>query len=438
MGIKDTVVRLSKTLKLDSHHAIERFGVVFGVLSVTGLITLGGSGAAAYQAGRNALGDKAQYTQSFTTSKTNLKGEVEGVYRNDSGTKTLVVMNFGERTQISYNAADYQAFLLGSDFNLNSEKVATPGLTGSFHVFGSTGYVGVLLEAREPFARQVLNLTIRANAELSFADQVKSGDTIDKLAGDPTFARYDQWRVFFNPAAQGARHIQALDTPVFDPARAYYDVVVKDEETTARANLDNQLVKMRADLSQINAYTSDLQTTKVDDVFLRPPTVPASIRSDKVTGQTAAEAGATKPGSEGTLTLQTSSVVPRGFNFDWRAGNVYSGYLDKLVPPGSSYVQYLTQKSSEKSDDSGSQIASMTWILSDGTDLKKDYPASDVAMRPLANVMNNLSQAYQDYFNHKAEYQSDLLPKLLNLDVELRNVQSNSSARSGDFLVVYH
>jgi hypothetical protein len=60
-------------------------------------------------------------------------------------------------------------------------------------------------------------------------------------------------------------------------------------------------------------------------------------------------------------------------------------------------------------------------------------------MRPLTNVMNNLSQAYQDYGKAKSEYQSGLLLELLGLDVKLRDVQSNSTANSaGDFLTVYH
>lgn len=441
-NIKDKAIAFGRKFKLDSHHAIERFGIFFGVLTVTGALVLAGSGAAAFQNGRASLSQTALYTDSFTTSKTQLEGQVTGVYRNQLGNKTLVMMNFGEQSQISYSADDYEAFLLGSSPDLKTEKVDTSGIKGSFHVFGSTGYVGVILEADQPFQRQVLNLTMRANAELSFKEERASGGSADTLAGDASFAKYDQWRVFFNPGASGAKHIAALDASAFDPARAYYDIVLKDDETAARGALDNKLTQLRADRSQISAYTTDLQTTKVDGLFLRPPTVPEAVRDDSVTGLTQAEADAGKKGStkdQTGLTLVTKYTVPGGFNFDWRNGNIYDGYLNKLVPSGSSYAKFLADKNDEPQDDTSQAITNMPWLLSDGSDLKKDYTASDVTVRPLTNVMNNLSQAYRDYYTHKTEYQSELLFDLLDLDVELRNVQSNSSVREdGDFLVTLY
>ena len=155
MGIKDKALAFGAKFKLDSHHAIERFGVFFGIFTVLGGVVIAGSGAAAIKAGNDLLSETALYTTTFTTSKTDLKGDVDGVYVNKTRDRALVMMHFATNAHISYNAADYQAFLLGSDRSLRSEKVATGGIRGSFHVFGSTGYVGVLLDADGPFDRQV-------------------------------------------------------------------------------------------------------------------------------------------------------------------------------------------------------------------------------------------------------------------------------------------
>lgn len=434
MGIKDKTVAVSKKFKLDSHHTMERFAVICGVLVVTFTTVMAGTGFSAWQDGRAVLADTALYTDQFTTSRTNLSGDVNGVYTNELGDKALVVMQFDEDAQISYNAADYQAFLLGSDANLSSETVSTEGITSSFHVFGSTGYVGVLLDAEEPFDQQVLNLTMRANAELSFNDQATE-ESVDEIAGDETFAEFDQWRVFFNPGANGAEEIEALESTTFDPARAFYDVALQSQEDEVRGELDAQLLEMRSALTRIDSYTSDLQTTKVDGVFLRPPEVPAFVKGDEITGESVSEA----TDDVSTLTLETSTVTPGGFDFNWRAGNVYDGYLDVLVPAGQSYAQYLSEKSEESGDETDDQVSAMEWTLSDGTSLSEDYRASDTTMRPLTNVMNNLSQAYQDYASAKDEYQSTLMLELLALDVDLRDVQSNSSVNeTEDFLFVYY
>lgn len=444
MGFKEKARAFGRRFKLDSHHAIERFGVAFGTLSVIGALVLVTTGAAAFQAGRAELRTTALYTESFTTSKTDLTGDVVGVYRNELGDRSLVVMKFADDAQISYSAGDYQAFLLGSDPSLNTEKVQTPGVSGSFHVFGATGYMAVLLDADQPFERQVLNLTMRANEELSFSEQWDDGENADKIAGDISFAEFDQWRVFFNPSATQARHIEALDSAVFDPAAAFYDVVVRDQEREARLALDSKLAEMRSDLTRITSYTNDLTTTKVDGLFLRPPTVPAEIASDVVVGKTAAENAAEEAASsagdaEATLELKTKGVVAGGFNLDWRKGNVYDGYLRDLVPSGQSVSQYLLAKSQETADTTSSEISGTEWTLSDGTSLTEVYSSSDVTMRPLMNVMNNLSQAYQDYYTHKQEYQVDLALALLELDVSLRDVQANSSGREDQkFLIALY
>lgn len=425
MGIKDKATSFAKRFKLDSHHAIERFGIFFGAFALSGLVVLAGSGAAAFQSNRDMLSHTALYTTQFTTSKTELKGDVDGVYVNENRNRALVMMHFSDNAQISYDALDYQAFLLGSDASLNSETVATAGIEGEFYVFGSTGYVGVLLDADEPFDRQVLNLTMRANAELSMAEEP---DDAEEASGDQTFSKYDQWRIFFNPGAEKAEVIPALDSLTFDPAQAFYDVVLKADEDEARKALDSKLLEMRTDLAQIDAYTGDLETTKVDGLFLRPPSVPETIASDEITGESASKS----EDGKSTLELSTTSTVPGGFDLDWRSGDVYDGYLDELVPAGQSYAEFLSKKRDEESDKTSQSITNMQWILSDGSDLKKDFQASDSTMRPLMNVMNNLSQAYQNYAKHKAEYQSDLTLDLLRLDIDLRDVQSNSTVNVGD------
>ncbi|QWF85657.1 hypothetical protein [Amycolatopsis sp. CA-230715] len=428
MGIKDTAAAFGRRFKLDSHHAIERFGVLVGIFALTGVIVIGGAVASAIHSDTDALSRTALYTTSFTTSKTHLKGTVDGVYTNSARDRALVVMHFPASARMSFNAADYQAFLLGSDANLASEPVSTRGITGSVHVFGSTGYVGVLLQASEPFGIQVLNLTIRANAELAYTEPKQSQRDEGKLADDASFREHDQWRIFVNPGASGARQIPALDSARFDPARAYYDVALSNDEQAIRGKLDQKLLSMRANLTQIQSYTTELATTKVDGLFLKPPPVPAGVAGDTVTGVSSAEA---KNGVS-TLTLDSRTVVPGGVTLNWRAGNVYAGYLSTLVPPGQSHAEFLAKKHSETTGGTlGQQISSLPWILSDGSNLKTDYRTSDVTMRPLVTIMNSLSQAYQDYAKGKSEYQTELLLDLLRLDAKLRDVQANSSLREG-------
>lgn len=431
--MKERVSTISRQLRLDSHHAVERSGVIVGLLALIGVLVLSGAGISSVLNGRGQFADTALWTPTFTTSKTDLQGTVDGVFTNSGKDTALVMMHFDPSAKISYSAEDYQAFLLGSDEKMNVTTVSTKGVTGSFHVFGSTGYVGVLLEADEPFRAQILNLTVRANEELSFRDQLED-QGVDEVAGDTTDVKYDQWRVFINPGVEGATTLAALDGP-FDPAEVFYELVSKPQEEAARVALDSKLLEMRTNLTQIDTYSQDLITTKVDGLFLRAPQVPPMIADDDIIGQSAAE----RDDGSSTLALKTDMVMPGGFDVDWRSSNAYEGYLDQVVPEGESYVSFLSRKADEEgTTEQQMDVSDMQWLLSDGTDLARDYNTSDVTMRPLVLVMNNLSQAYQDYYENKREYQTDLTLDLLEIDVDLRNVRSNSSRYVGDdFLVVY-
>lgn len=443
MGFQDTAKAMRKKLYLDSHHTTERFGVIFGVFVLTGALIGGTTVASAVKTNRDVLSDTALYTETFETSKSGLNGEVDGVYTSKDKTRALVMMHFEDGSQISYDAMDYQAFLLGTDKRLQNEEVKTDGIEGSFEVFGSSGYVGVLLDSDQPFDKQVLNLTIRSHSQLAVPDEDTDADetndedegeeTADGAPEEKTSKEHDQWRVFVNPGANGTKPISALDADEVDPSQIYYDIVTKPEEDEARKTLDGQLLKMRADLTRIDSYTSDLQTTKVDGMFLRPPKVPALVDGDKVTGKSADEND-----GESTLTLDTKTVAPGGFDFDWRKGDVYDGYLDDLVKGDEGYSKYLQKKNQETDDADAEESSEMKWILSDGTDLTNDYDSADTTMQPLINVMNNLSQAYSDYEQDKRSYQTDQMMDLLHLEVDLKDVKSNGSTNDSEkFLVQY-
>lgn len=435
--------------KLDSHHTIERFGVFVALFAVLGAVAFGSAGISSVQNGRAVLSDTALYTSEFTTSKTELIGAVDGVYRSSDGTRALVVMHFDRDAAISYNAEDYQAFLLGATPSLASKPVSTKNVSGTFHVFGSTGYIGVLLDAEEPFDRQILNLTMRANAELAYSTEeieaqaaaeagLESSEATDEDSEypDASFTMFDQWEVYLNPGAAEVQAIPALDDVVFDPARAFYDVILQNQEREARAALDAKLLQMRADLTQLETYSDDLETTQVDGVTLVAPELPEFIAGDEVTG------GSAEENESGTadLDLVTDQVIPGGIDLDWRSGNVYDGYLDQLLAPGQTSSAYLAALETEalEAASSTSEIESQVWMLSDGTNLSLATSSSDVTLRPLTTLMTNLSTAQTNYATHKTEYQTVLMRDLLVVEIDMRDVRSNSSVNSTEeFLTIY-
>lgn len=465
MGIKDKAKGVAGRLKLDSHHAIERFGVVASGLAVAFVLLFGGAMRSASANNKEQLDSTALYTPTFTTSKTELSGVVNGVYRSNDGRRAMVLMQFkeAESRQFSADANTYQGFLTGSDSSFNHQALKSD-VEGDIVMFGSTGYMGVVLDSDVPFEQQILNLTLRAKSELVYNEG--TGKLRKDLEGVDSFKQHDQWRVFVNPGASQAEKADSLDGGRIDVAAIYYELVIAPQEAEVRAQMNERLAMMSAGLVRIEEYTAEMNRVNVDGVSIVPPKVPEQIAGDVVTGvrgndmpvtesadgDTSAMAPSTTAVGEkvvkSTLDLSTKWVSPKGYDFDWRGGSVEEGYLKDLVPKGGSYIEYLNERSLDAVDetDDGEAAAKdgfrpneLEWVLNDkgGTNLKTDYGSSDaLTMKPLKDIMNNLTQAYTDYYTDKKEYQEALYGQLLELEVQLRNVESTSSVNNGDAAVV--
>jgi len=425
MGIKESAKGVAVTLRLDSHHAIERFGIFFGVVVVTFGLVFSSAAVSAVSNQAAKMDSTTLYTPSFSTSKTQVSGEVDGVYVNSDRNRAMVLMKFDDPRSVSANAEKYQAFLTGSTSEL-AEQALKSNVTGEIVVFGSTGYMAMVLDSDTAFQQQILNLTLRANSELVYTPS-ESRELREDLEGQTTFAEFDQWRLYFNPGASGAVETAALDTPAFDAGAVYAELVVKPEEDKIRATMDEQLGEMRADRTRIDEYESEIARVNVDSVFITAPAVPVQIAGDVIAGEPAIGEG------ESSLKLDAEWVSPSGYDFDWRAGSVAEGYLDDIVPEDESYVTFLADKAAQAKDgeEGALQPNDIQWNLSNGR-LLTDYGTSDKAMKPLMDLRNDLSQSYQDYYAHKVDYQVASYASLIDLEVDLRNVRSGASTNSDE------
>ncbi len=423
MGALDSVKNAGKKLKLDSHHMIERFGVLMGVLTVSfGLLVASGIGFS-IEKNNKQLTNQAVYTTGFTTSKTNIKGQTVGVYTSQDRTKALVLLKFDSVTAVAADAKDYQSFLTATSLNLNQERpIGDP--KGSIYVFGTSGYIGVYLVNSAGFQSQILNLTMRAKSELVVpntpASQANNIDT--------SFQDYDQWRVYFNPGGAEAQHVKALDAATPDVRQMFYETVTQPQEAAIRTTLDADLKKMQTSLADVTEKTNRLSTTTVGDTGVKvvapgamdPSRIPAAIAGDKVTGKE--KVGDTAS----TLKLESNQVLSGGYDFDWRSGSVMEGYLDKLTPAGMDYVTFLSKKGTEPAPQIDVSDRTMNWTLTDGQ-LLANVNLSNPAYVTISQNVRDLTQAYQTYFADKKTYAVNDLPQLLNLEVQLRSIESNTT-----------
>ena len=449
--------RVSDRFKLGPHYTIERFGVVMAALSLSGLLVVGMTVWGALSAGNTVLSETALYNSTFVTSRTGVQGTVNPVYVNRDRNRALVLMKFEIPSQMSSDAADYYVYGTGIDGGPGGGPTTldTP-LAGAVYSFGNTGYLGIILEAPDGFAPQLINLTVRARKELMTPRNRPVATGMDR-----SFIENDQWRVVVNPAARGAEHLPALDSDRLpEPEDIFAGTVTWRTEQAKRKVLDSRLADMKTQLTRISNYTSQMAQTSVrvgndPSVRLLPPALPSAIDGDSITGMDSVELRTElmeKPSSaiEGvankteraalldttfpdgylvnTYTLHSSGPMSGGTDFDWRQRSVADGYFETLGTGEPSIGDYLAHLSEQPIPSMSSR--DLRWPLSNG-DTINDVRPGDTRAKPLIELRNNAMTAYDEYFALKRAYQTVDLLELLVMEQTLDQVVSESTKASG-------
>lgn len=460
---KETIAGFRDKFRLNSHYEIERFGIMFFTLLGTLAIILTTLVVSAVKNNAETLGTKAIYTQTFKTSKTEINGSTEGVYVNAARTKSMILMHMSDAASFSQDPNKYQAFVTASNIE-GGDKDLKNNFTGSIGVFGSTGYIGVFLDSDTPIASDILSITVRSTSQLVPSKGKEALEATD----DRTFAEFDQWRIYVNPGASEAEVLPALNGTIDNFGDLYYESVLYEQENEMRDQLNVQLDHMQVALRAADEYEAQLLTlSTVDGVKVVPEEAPLVIRGDKVTGElpivttdveseedgedvnieervTPQSSTSSDPQSNGSsdgnnvLRLHSDVDIPGGLNFNWQDGTIRDGYIDKLLGPDTSFVDFLAQKAKESSDSDIEPVSgsSIEWKLSNGkmlTDYSKEPP-----MDVLFDQTNLVTQAWINYYQLKSDYEKKMLNDLLTLEYNYKLVVQNGAMSNSDDSVIFY
>lgn len=411
---------MKKNILFNKHFRMERFSMMFVTLSSLMLVVLISALFLANKQAAYDISEKSLYTSEFTMSKTGVGGKVEGVYTNKERTKAFIVLKFNDASQVSTNANNYQAFLTGADVQRN--KVELKGApSGSIYTFGSTGYIGVYLVNKSKFEQQILDLTIRSNAEI--VPTLEKIDTDEEL-GDASFDKYDQFRINFNPSGNDAKVLKLLDSKEAPSAvDLYNDTVVETNEAEIRTNLDKELKDMKTQLAAMDEYKH-----RVEQYGVVVPNLNNYIKGDKITGK------------DDALYLNAGQIVPGGFNFDWRSKTVRDGYLKDLLVDGITSERLIIDSNNKKSENPiNLDVDKIVWRLKDGSLLESlDTGSSQSKYTTIKKDIDLLTQTWEKYLTSKKQYQTTDLIGLLELEDSINLVTNTSIINTNDkALLVY-
>lgn len=405
--------------KLNKHYKIERFGLSFMTIGVLmfSLIIFGAYSQITKD--KDFLKTQAMYTESFEMSKTKVPGKVHGVYVSENGKNALVVLKFEDVLRMSTNADQYQMFLAAVKPRGRFETLKSRP-SGSIVVFGSTGYIGLYFtNADKAFEPQLLTVVLRAKSELDVS-QSTDDESVDSTKSEDMFKKYDQVAINFNPGGSNAVKTKSLNDSNFNVSEVFKDVVAKKEEKEIKNKLAKQVDVLKVDLNRIEEYERRLTNLDLNGASIVLPERSKYIKGDSY--------------NKARQMMKFSSVVPRGFDFDWKKKSVRDGYLSDLVPVGKASNEYLAEKAKELDDDN-MYGRHMDYFLSDGSKLADYQDKNELEGSVTADIdktINALEEAYNTYIRDKVTYQTNMLKQLLILELQIINVDSNNSINVSD------
>lgn len=410
---------LMEKLKLGPHYRMERFSLLFCVMVVGILVTTVSCFVVHVQTQNTTLGEQAIYSTEFETSKTGVSGKVIDVYSSEDKAKTLLLLKFDDTKVVSTNADNYQMFLTGASVEQNKQTL--DGIpSGSIYMFGNTGYMGIYLVNKDGFGPQILDLVVRCNSEL----QTNASEDVDEEVEDKSFVDYDQFRVYFNPGASKAKHLDCLDGSKAPSIKDFYnEAVITPQEDEIHAQLETQVNNMRVSLNQIHEYEERLETEGVT-----VPAEPSVIAGDKVITN-----------DDGSYTYKPATVLPGGYDLDWQHTSVVDGFIKGLIEktdsPNMTVDQYFAMMTREANGDaSGNKLDTnnIEWQLNDGTLISSLSGGKSSRYTKYMEMCNDLTNAWRTYYNQKVDYQREMLGSLLDLEVSKDSILTSSSVNTSE------
>lgn len=443
--------KLVYALKLDKHHKMERFGVLFVAFCV---LFAGIFSYSFYIKQKNSqlqLTSQVIYTSKTKWSLSGNQVSVDDVYRNKDTTKTFIVLNIGDTSTMSTSANDYVVFL-GS----NREKIQH-NITGAIYMFGDTGYMGIELNDARGFEKNLFTIVVRSKV---FTSSEKSRDESASSSND----KFNQFTIDLNLSGSDAPVAKSLENEESSVNDLYAECVISKAYEKEKENLAKSLDLLNAGLSKVYEYkrrlddsgfentdvpifmrgdfmTTDKTLTKDNPTEFDPDMFASS--SSVITSKYGNESDGDEPEEDMAKFryvtgeapyLVTSFVFPGGCQFDYQNISVTDHYINKLIPSGMSYREWKNSKTREMSDyrDKMNTISKFdrSALTLDGMDYAPTV--NDEYSVTISNYINAIDQVKR----MKETYQTRDIFNLLDIEASILTIDKFTSVNAASNAVL--
>jgi hypothetical protein len=410
---------LRDKLKLGPHHKMERFTAMLGVTASMLLLFTVLSFVSHRASVAQSVSAQAVYTKDFSLSLSGQKVLVEGVYGNKEKTDVMILLRMQNPESMSIDANNYELFITGEKKSLSYKPSVT------FSLFGSTGYGIIRFQDSKPIPKEIADITIRANAELSSSNGSESSSRGD--SADGSFQKYDQGKLFVNPGADDVETLDGLKSGETEPTKLYTALVAEKRDAEIRDEIKIRTDELGKLLNREKEYTNRLVSAGYE-----PPKAPWFVDGDYIN-----DAGV----------FVAAQNVSGAFIFDYSSKTIRDGYIKQVMDDLSSFDAYMKERSEEglmqKADPSKKEQVDLvdTLTTEDGGVLDLNAvatgssPSSQVAAK---DSVESLQATWRSYLNAKSKLQRDLMRDLFILDADVQSQKLSYSVRAGKDAVTFY
>ncbi|MCL6663445.1 hypothetical protein [Paenibacillus amylolyticus] len=414
------LIKFRDRFKLGPHHRMERFTIMVSA-TLAFLLLFSGLSLAKDRANvATQTSVQARYTERFAFSLSGQNMYVDGVFGDKNHTDVMVLLRLQDPKGMSVDASNYQLFITGLNESMDSGPKTT------FSMFGSTGYALLRFQSDEPISKQILDVTIRANEQLSA--QAGTGTSGDKENTDGSFAKYDQGRFYVNPGADNITTLDWLVPGEKNPTKLYTALVAEAKDVQIREQLKAQVSEMGNLLNRAKEYTNRLVGAGYE-----APKTPWFVDGDYID-----EDGG----------LVAAKNLAGAHLIDYSTKTIREGYIKQVMGGLSEFDAYMKKKAESTSTAGGNnpnrneQVEQVKTLSNeDGSTLDLQLvstgssPSSQVAAK---DSTESLQQTWRSYLSMKQKVQRDLLRSLLVLDADVLSQQLGFSEQQNEKSVTYY
>lgn len=430
---RDRRVRYLDSLR-GNHHGIQTLAIQLAALAMAAILLTVASVIGFATKGHDDFMKTPLYTRNFTTSASNLSGEVIAFAENKDRTRNFQLYKISAAQGstalgLPPTAKDYHTYLLGLHNNGDVLKPWDGGeVKATVTQYGSGGYIGVTLESDRPFPQQKSALVIQSQiASTSAKRNSNSRVNQDTPYADLLSNKYDTWVITQNLGADDVATPDWMER--LDERKVLYKLIYERQFLDARKKLIAQAQLLKDELETTKADQRAFQSMKAAGIGVVNAELPPDIANDSI---------------DQDHNLHTDVPVEGGWSFDWQHFNGEHGMPKGIIPEGQDLATYVSRQNQLSADSQASASATdmdmlETWKLTNGQsaswlNAQNSGASGATTFGAMSEAMTNLTTDITTYRSDKQAFMTTMMQPFV--DGEIEYLAAADSVSQGHWLKV--